>query len=53
MMVIELCGGTIIVEFSDKDKATLQVAMGNYLKNLTDEDGFTIHKDGSVTNNRG
>ncbi len=53
MMVVELCGRTIIVEFSNKDKAILQVAMGDYLKNLTNEDGFTVHKDGSVTENRG
>ena len=47
MMVIELRGGHIIVELSDKSKAILQLAM-NYLENLTDGDAFTVYKDGSV-----
>ena len=49
IMLIELRGGQIIVEFSDESKAILQVAMDDHLENLKDGDAFTVHKDGHVT----
>ena len=52
-MLIEFCARSIIVEFpDDRSKGSLQVAMRKFIEDITDEDGFTVHKDGSVTNNR-
>ena len=53
MMVIELSGRPIIIEVSDESRPILQVAMGKPLEDITDEEGFTIHKDGRVTITRG
>lgn len=52
-MLIELYGRPIIVEFPDnRSRSSLQVAMGKLIEDITNEEGFTIHSDGRVTNNR-
>ena len=52
-MLIELCARPIIVEFPDnRSRGSLQMAMGKLIKDITNEEGFTIDKKGRVTNNR-
>ncbi|MCK5491306.1 MAG: hypothetical protein KAI67_05705 [Candidatus Pacebacteria bacterium] len=52
-MVIELGGRAIIVSLSDESKSIFERSMRKSLEEITDEDGFTVHKDGSVTSTRG